>query len=179
MKAILLAGLMALAFTAAMTLAFRAFPIRRRVVFLAWLWLGSVPVLLAAYLLTPPSLGLLPDALRDDPAWFGPIFCLGLWFAGFFGGILQLYQLTERGMSLRMLIDLAEAGRTGLDVRDIMTGYSAGQGIAWMYHKRLDGLIEQRVARIEDGAIVNEPRGRRLAATYGRLRRLLRLGEWT
>jgi hypothetical protein len=175
----LLAGLMALAFTAVMTVAFRAFPIRQRAVFLVRLWLASVPVLLAVYLLTPPSLGVLPEALQDDPAWFGPIFCLGLWFAGFFGGILQLYQLTERGMSLRMLIDVAEAGPAGLDVPEIMTGYSQGQGIAWMYQKRLDGLTEQRVVRLEDGVIVNGPRGRRLAGLFGRLRRLLRLGEWT
>jgi hypothetical protein len=178
-KAIVLAGLMALLFVAAMTVAFRAFPIRQRVVFLGRLWLASVPVLLAAYALTPPSLGVLPETLQDDPAWFGPIFCLGLWFAGFFGGILQLYQLTERGMSLRMLIDVAEAGPAGLDVSEIMAGYSRGQGIAWMYQKRLDGLIEQRVVRLDDGTIVNGPRGRRLATTFGRLRRLLRLGTWT
>jgi hypothetical protein len=178
-KAILLAGLMALVFVAVMTAAFRVLPIRQRVVFLGRLWIVSVPVLLAAYVLTPPDLWLLPAAAQDDPAWFGPIFCVGLWFAGFFGGVLQLYQLTERGMSLRMLVDVAEAGAAGLDVEGIMSGYSRDQGIAWMYQKRLDGLVEQQVVRLEDGTIVNTARGRRLAALFGRLRRLLRLDAWT
>lgn len=179
MKAIVLAGLTALVFTAVMTVAFRMLPIRQRAVFLGRLWLASVPVLLVVYVLTPPSLWILPEVMQDDPAWFGPIFCVGLWFAGFFGGVLQLYQLTERGMSLRMLIDVAEAGEAGLDVDGMMTGYSRGQGIAWMYQKRLDGLLEQRVVTLEDGQIVNGPRGRRLALMFGRLRRLLRLGAWT
>jgi hypothetical protein len=68
--------------------------------------LVSVLLLLAVYLLTSASLWLLPVPVQDDPAWFGPIICLGLWLAGFFGGILQLYNLTERGMALRMLIDV-------------------------------------------------------------------------
>ena len=103
-----------------------------------------MPLLAVVYLLTPADLWLLPDALLDDPPWFGLVFCLGLWFAGFFGGILQLYNLTERGMSLRMLIDVAQSGDRGMTADEIMRDYSAGQGIAWMYQKRLDGLLEGR-----------------------------------
>ena len=91
------------------------------------------------------------------------MFCLGLWFAGFFGGNLQLYNLTERGMSLRMLIDVAQSGERGMTAQEIMRDYSAGQGIAWMYQKRLDVLLAGRLIRIEDGAIVNERRGRHVA----------------
>lgn len=179
MKAILLAGLVALVFLVVMTVAFRARPQQGQAKLLLLLWLVSVPVLLAIYLVTPPSLWILPEAVQDDPGWFGPIFCLGLWFAGFFGGILQLYNLTERGMSLRMLIDIAEAGPAGLDAGQVKQGYSAGQGIAWMYQKRLDGLYAQRLVSLEDGVLVNQPRGRRVAAVYAGLRRLLQLGDWT
>jgi hypothetical protein len=179
MKAILLAGLMALAFLVAMTAAFRIWPMRRRAVFLVRLWMASVPVLLLAYALTPADLWLLPSEVHDDPVWFGPIFCLGLWFAGFFGGIIHLYNLAERGMSLRMLIDITEAGEHGLDQTGIMRAYSRGQGIAWMYNKRLDDLREQRLVWIEDAMLINSPRGRSLAATFGRLRRLFGLGAWT
>jgi len=175
----MLAGLTALTFLVVMTVAFRARPIRQKAAFLLKLWLVSVPILLAVYLVTPPNLWLLPEAVQDDPRWFGPIFCLGLWGAGFFGGILQLYNLTERGMSLRMLIDVADAGERGLVIDEIMRGYSRGQGISWMYQKRLDGLLDQRLVRLEDGMLINGPRGRRLAVTFGRLRRLFGLGFWT
>jgi hypothetical protein len=178
-KAIVLAALMALAFLVVMTVAFRTLTVRQKAAFLTKLWLVSVPILVAVYLLTPPSLGLLPEAVQDDPGWFGPIFCVGLWFAGFFGGLLQLYNLTERGMSLRMLIDVAEAGERGMTVDDIMTDYSQGQGITWMYQKRLDGLLEQQMVRLEDGMLINDPRGRRLATMFSRLRRVFGLGAWT
>ena len=179
MKAIILAGLMALAFLVVMTVAFRALTVRQKAVFLTRLWLVSVPVLVGVYLVTPPSLGVLPIEVQDDPWWFGPIFCVGLWFAGFFGGLLQLYNLTERGMSLRMLIDVAESGDRGMNVDDIMRDYSGGQGITWMYQKRLDGLLDQQIVRLENGMLFNGPRGRRLAMTFSRLRRLFGLGAWT
>ena len=179
MKAIVLAGLLAAFFLLGTTLAFRLARIERPALFLVRAWVVCVPLLLAVYLLTPADLWLLPADLLDDPPWFGPIFCLGLWFAGFFGGILQLYNLTERGMSLRMLIDIAERGSRGMTAREIMREYSAGQGIVWMYQKRLDGLLEGRLVTIEDGTISNLDRGRRVATMFRRLRRLLRLGGWT
>ena len=179
MKAILLAGAFCPLFLLGVTLVFRALPVTRPAVFLLKAWGACVPLLAVVYLLTPADLWLLPDTLLDDPPWFGLVFCLGLWFAGFFGGILQLYNLTERGMSLRMLIDLAQSGDRGMTADEIMRDYSAGQGIAWMYQKRLDGLLEGRLIRIEDGVIANERRGRRVAGLFQRLRRLLNLGGWT
>ena len=179
MKAILLAGLLALLYLVGATLALRVARIERPALFLIRMWAVCVPLLLAVYLLTPPDLWLLPTALQDDPPWFGPVFCLGLWVAGFFGGILQFYNLTERGMSLRMLIDIAQHGPPGLTPSEIMTAYSAGQGIAWMYQKRLDGLCEGRLITIQEGVITNQARGRRVAAVFRRLRRLLRLDGWT
>jgi hypothetical protein len=78
-----------------------------------------------------------------------------------------------------MLIDIAQAAPGGLRAEDVMTGYSQGQGITWMYQKRLDGLLEGHLVKIEQGTIANEARGRRVATTFRRLRRLLRLGGWT
>jgi hypothetical protein len=48
-----------------------------------------------------------------------------------------------------------------------------------MYQKRLDGLVEGRLVRIENGILANEARGRRVATLYRRLRRLLRVAGWT
>jgi hypothetical protein len=179
MKAILLAGALGAIFLAGATLAFRVMPVRRPAIFLLKAWFAFVPLLAVTYVLTPEDLWILPETLRDDPPWFGLVFCLGLWFAGFFGGILQLYNLTERGMSLRMLIDIAQSADRGMTPQQIMGGYSAEQGIEWMYQKRLDGLLEGGMVKIENGVIMNERRGRRIATVFRRLRRLLRLGGWT
>jgi hypothetical protein len=179
MKAIVLAGVTGLMFLLVMTVALRARRVGRKAAFLLELWVVSVPILLGVYLLTPPGLWLLPTAVQDDPDWFGPLFCLGLWFAGFFGGILQLYNLTERGMSLRMLIDLAEAGERGLSVDEVMRGYSRGQGMTWMYQKRLVGLLDQGLVRLDGDLLVNTRRGRWLAVTSSWLRRMFGLDAWT
>jgi hypothetical protein len=179
MKAILLAGILAVLFLLGVTLTLRLVKLQQPAIFQLRLWAACVPLLILVYLLTPANLWILPDALLDDPPWFGPLFCLGLWFAGFFGGILQLYNLTERGMSLRMLIDISQNGSTGMTAQEMMQNYSAGQGIVWMYQKRLDGLLEGRLVKIEAGVISNQDRGRRVATMFRRLRRLLRLGGWT
>ncbi len=179
MKAILLAGALGAVFLVGMTLTLRAVQVKRPAVFLVKAWAACVPLLAVTYLLTPSDLWILPDALLDDPPWFGLVFCVGLWFAGFFGGILQLYNLTERGMSLRMLVDIAQHTGQGMTAQEVMRNYSEGQGIAWMYQKRLDGLLEGGLVKIENGAIVNERGGRRIATVFRRLRRLLRLGGWT
>jgi hypothetical protein len=101
-------------------------------------FLSVLPVLLAVHLLTPPDLGFLPAKLVMPMAWIDIAFAEFLYSVGFFGEILQLYNLTDRGFSLRILIDILEApcGTTRLD--DVMQGYGAGRGIAWMYAKRLE-----------------------------------------
>ena len=87
----------------ATTLVLRTARVERPAVFLLKAW--------AAYVLTPPAILDTPGrAPRRPGPGSGLVFCLGLWFAGFFGGNLQLYNLTERGMSLRMLIDVAQSG---------------------------------------------------------------------
>lgn len=169
----------ALIFLAVMTLVLRLLPVRERALQLTQIWLASVPLLALAYLLTPPDLGFLPPALQDDPPWFGLVFCLGMWVAGFFGGLLQLYNLTERGLSLRLLIDVDDAGARGLPVEEAMIGYSDGRGIEWMFGKRMSwleaaGLIEQA-----DGWVTITPSARKTARRLRRIRAFLRLGDWT
>lgn len=179
MKAIILAGLMGMVFLGAMTTMFRLLTIRRPAVFLTRAWLASLVLLVFIYWLLPADLWILPGSLLDDPAWFGPAFCAGLWFAGFFGGLLQLYNLTERGMSLRILIDIVEASPKGKTVDEVLSDYSRGQGIGWMFQKRLDGLIEHQIITLEKGVLSTRERGRRAAILFGSLRRLLRLSSWT
>jgi hypothetical protein len=179
MKAIMLVSAMMLVFLVLMTLLLRLTSVRRRALLLTRLWLLSLPLLGLLYALTPPDVWVLPLTLLDDPPWFGPWFSVGIWCAGFFGGLLQLYNLAERGMSLRMLIDIARADPTGLTAGEIISGYSDGQSVAWMYKKRLDGLQQAHLVEVEDHVVVLLPRGRRTATAFGTLRRFLRLGLWT
>ncbi|MGE3273097.1 MAG: hypothetical protein AB7P40_30480 [Chloroflexota bacterium] len=179
MKAIILAGMAGVGYLGVMTLTLRLLPVKERALRLLQIWLVSVPLLGLAYWLTPPDLGFLPAELQDDPPWFGLVFCLGLWVAGFFGGLLQLYNLTERGLSLRLLIDVTEAGEAGLPVEEAMTGYSDGRGIAWMFGKRLDWLVAAGLVRVDGGRVTIAPSARRTARRITWLRGVLRLGEWT
>lgn len=183
MKAILLSVLTGVLFLGVMTLALRRLPERRRSVRLTVIWLASVPVLALAYLLTPPDLGFLPAPLQDDPPWFGLVFCLGMWTAGCFGGLLQLYNLAERGLSLRLLIEIDRAskaaGARGPSVDAVMDAYSDGRGIGWMFGKRLSDLESAGLIRQADGWVAVTPAARSTARRLSRMRVFLRLGGWT
>jgi hypothetical protein len=178
-KAIMLAVAAALLFLGVMTVVLRLLPVRERALQLTQIWLASVPLLALAYLLSPPDLGFLPLALQDDPPWFGLVFCMGMWVAGYFGGLLQLYNLTERGLSLRLLIDVANARAHGLPVDEAMIGYSDGRGIEWMFGKRMSWLEAAGLIQQADGWVTITPGARKTARRLRRLRTFLRLGDWT
>ena len=96
-----------------------------------------------------------------------------MWTAAFFGGILQLYNLADRGFSLRIVMDIDSSKRRALTLDEILRAYGAGRGIDWMYQKRLDDLVRHRLACIENHSVRNRPRGHRLAVAFGWLRRFL------
>jgi hypothetical protein len=136
-----------------------------------------LPVLVGLELLTPPDLGFLPAGYVFASLPWEVAFAVFLLTAGFFGGVLQLYNLAERGLSLRILIDIAEstAGRLTLD--QVMSDYGGGQGIAWMYDKRIAGLLQTGLVERKDTALSLTPRGRRFAIAFGAMRTALRLDE--
>jgi hypothetical protein len=89
---------------------------------------------------------------------------------------MQVFSLTCRGFSLRVLVEIERW--QGLDLDGIVREYSDGRGLDWLMEKRLAaiekvGLIERR-----DGLIhVVRPWGV-LAGTMGLVtKRLLRLGQ--
>jgi hypothetical protein len=162
-------------YLAVMTLLFRCCRIRARAAAMTRLYVVTLPGFVALHLLTPADLGFLPEDLTEPLPSVDLGFALLLWTAAFFGGILQLYNLADRGFSLRIIMDIegGEGGSMSLD--DVLAGYSAGRGISWMYQKRLDDLVQHRLARIEGGWIRNRRKGRRLAHLFGWLRCFLRL----
>lgn len=179
MKALLLALLTGLLFLGVMTVVLRCVSVRGRAALLTGLWAASAVPLALVYLLTPPSLGFLPPSLHDDPPWFGLPFCLGIWSVGYFGVVLQLYNLAERGHSLRLLIDIADSGARGLSIAEMVERYAEGRGLDWMLEKRLAGLVAAGLIDVDDGTVRIRPSARRAARGIRRLRALLRLDQWT
>ena len=175
MKSILLAAAATVAMAVAVTVTFRAFPGPRRAAAMMRVFLGGLPVLVAAWAVTPDDLGFLPRPLLAEPRWFDLAACLFFYAAAFGGGVLQLYNLADRGLSLRILADLAESSAAALTLDELVAQYGGGRGLVSMYDKRLDGLIEHRLVVVEGGHVGLTGRGRFCAGPLSGLRRFLRL----
>gem|GEM_PF-1223150 len=83
----------------------------------------------------------------------------GLSLIGFLSlAYAQVFSLTIRGFSLRILVDIHERGP--LTAEQIMAGYSEGRGLDWMFEKRLAGLESvAMIRRGEDASVVLRPLG--------------------
>ena len=127
MKAILLAFMAGVLLLAIGTWLLRRKPGGKAGVTLTGVFLAIVPVLAIAYLSTPASLGILPSSFLIPIPTLELAFCLFLYAAGFFGGVLQLYNLADRGFSLRILIDILHAPSRTMTLDEVMTGYSGGR----------------------------------------------------
>jgi hypothetical protein len=177
MKAIILAsGATVVSFIVAVII-FQAARIERRARALLLIYLVVLCGLAAVSLATSQSLWLLPQFLIAEPPWLDVIATLFFYSAAFFGGLLQLYNLADRGLSLRILIDVLERGPHGASLIELFEGYSAGRGLIWMYDKRLHGMVDSRLACVDGEMLVLTDRGRVLADIYSWLRRLLRTGK--
>ena len=104
-------------------------------------------------------------------------FGLLLYSSGYFGGLLQLYNLADRGLSLRVLIDIEESPSGRTTAAALYRSYSGGRGLGWMYDKRLADLVEGRFVEISDGLVRNRPRGTRVAGVFQWARRFLRMDD--
>jgi hypothetical protein len=138
-------------------------------------FLSVLPVLVAVHLLTPPDLGFLGDDLVMPIGGIDIAFSIFLYGVGFFGGVLQLYNLADRGFSLRILIDIFETPSQAVRLDDVMEGYSAGSGIALMYTKRLEDMQDAGLARIDGASLVLTPKGRRVAKVFTWLQEFARV----
>ena len=176
MKAIILATLAILAITLAITALFRLRPVRSRAWAMLVVWLLSLPFFLAAFIVTPADLGGLPAGLLIRPAGLDVAAGLLFYGAAFFGGVLQLYNLADRGFSLRILMDVCAAPQ-GITADEAYSGYSAGKGMGWMYGKRIEGMAATGLTEADGSDIVLTAKGRRTARTFSALRRFLRLPQ--
>jgi hypothetical protein len=172
-KAIILAAGATLATLVMMTVLFRLKAIERRAYALLWVFLAGLALLVVLGLATPVDLGFLPATLLAKPAWFDLLSAIFFYGAGCFGGVLQLYNLADRGFSLRILIDLLESAGERGSATALFAGYGQGKGLGWMYEKRIDGMLSNDLVMREAQALVLTPSGRRIAVVYASLRRFL------
>jgi hypothetical protein len=175
MKAILLAALAELVLLICVSICLRSGHIQRRARLMLIAFLFVLPVLLAAHLFTPPDLGFLSAGFVMPMGWIDLAFSMFLYGVGFFGGLLQLYNLADRGFSLRILIDVLEAPSGAISLDDVMQGYSAGRGITWMYGKRLEDMQSAGLARVEGECLALTPKGRRVARLFEWLQQFARV----
>jgi len=175
MKAILLALAAGALLLAVATWRLRRVPDGKGAAKLLTVFLIILPVLAVTHVITPPDLGFLPATLQIPLPAIDFAFCLFLYTAGFFGGALQLYNLAERGFSLRILIDILHAPLGTMTLDDVMEGYGAGRGITWMYGKRIDGMRAAGLAVAAGDRMVLTERGRRVARLFSRLQNFARV----
>lgn len=175
MKGLLLAGAATLACALAVTVLFRAVPVTRRAAAMTRLFLATLSLHLLAFGATPPDLGFLPSWLVEPRPLVELAFSATVAAALFFGGVLQLYNLADRGFSLRILIDIEESPARALSPAEVIHAYGGGRGMEFMLDKRLGGLVEEGLVIIDDGAVCVSRKGERAGRLFGALRRLLRL----
>ena len=175
MKAICLSSATTVILLLLATLGFRFFPSRRRVRQMTMIYLACLLALIGVWSATPDDFGFLSRSLTTEPSWLDLPLALFFFSAAFFGGVLQLYNLADRGLSLRILIDVLEAPNESLDVPELMAVYGGGQGISGMYRKRVEGLIEEGFVRRAHDSIVLTAKGVNTAALFARIRHFLRL----
>lgn len=156
------------------TVALRYFKSRQRARQLMLCYLACLLALALVWARTPDDLGFLPANLLAEPRWADLAATVFYFSAAFFGGILQLYNLADRGFSLRILVDLMDAPEPG-DAGQLASGYSRGQGLGWMYRKRIDDLLAGGFVARSAANLALTPKGAAAAAFFARLRRFFGL----
>jgi hypothetical protein len=175
MKAVIVAAAMTLVLLLVVTLAFGLRPSEERAKQMTLIYFGCAVVATLAWFITPDGLGFLAPSLLIEPRWLDLSLMLFFFSSAFFGGVLQLYNLADRGFSLRILIDLDAATPCSGGVDALVKTYGGGQGLTWMYGKRLHGLLAGDFVRRNGDAIELTARGWRTAEMFDAAHRFLRL----
>jgi hypothetical protein len=139
------------------------------------LFLLTLPLAIILYFIIPRDFPWMSGEWRETNDLLQISFFLFLYSSAFFGGVLQLYNLTDRGLSLRIVIDVDLSTHGATTVEEVMTSYAAGMGITWMYQKRLDDMIRLKLIEVSGERVESTTAGRRIAARFEWLRRFLRV----
>ena len=175
MKAIILATATAIILLVVVTIAFRFYQTAQRARQMTLIYLGCVILSALIWFATPVDVGFLAPSLLIEPGWLDFSLMLFFFSAAFFGGALQLYNLADRGFSLRILIDVEQTDSHAIDADWLVANYAGGKGLTWMYAKRIEGLLETKLVDRKAEIIELTSKGERAAAVLLAVHRFLRL----
>jgi hypothetical protein len=175
MKAVILATAMTIVLLVVITMTLRFHQTAQRARQMTLIYFGCVILSVLTWFTTSVDLGFLARSLLIEPGWLD--FSLMLFFltAAFFGGVLQLYNLADRGFSLRILIDIEETDSHPIDADWLIANYGGGKGLIWMYGKRIEGLLATKLVDRKAEVIELTSKGERAADAFLAVRRFLRL----
>jgi hypothetical protein len=175
MKAIIFATATAIVLLVVVTVTFRVHQTAQRAKQMTLIYLGCVMLSTLTWFTTSIDLGFLAPSLLIEPGWLDFSLMLFFFSAAFFGGVLQLYNLADRGFSLRILIDVEQTSSRAVDADWLAANYGGGKGLTWMYGKRIEGLLETKLVDRKAEMIELTSKGERAAAVLLAARRFLRL----
>jgi hypothetical protein len=176
-KAVILAATTVLAVAAVITLVFRASARARTAGVMVKTYALFLPALVALWATTPPDLAFLPAAWLTGSDWLDLLAAGFFYSAAFFGGVLQLYNLADRGLSLRILLDIEASPGRGASREEIAGRYGGGRGLRGMYDKRIEGLVSQRLVVLDGDRVALTGLGWRWARRLRSVRAFLRLPD--
>jgi hypothetical protein len=175
-KAVLLATAMSAMYLVLVTVGFRmSRPGIRRARFMVRLFWATLAITAALYFATPSDLGFIPGSWLEKNKALEFCFLLFLLSACFFGGILQLYSLADRGFSLRIAIEVDSSPTGSMTVDEVIRSYSAGRGLNWMYQKRVEDMARLNLIHENQNTIGATPAGVKVGERFAKLRRFLRV----
>jgi hypothetical protein len=169
-KEIVLAALAGVGLVIAATLFMRNFEVVQRARMMVRVFVAGFVTLAAVYWVTPDDLYVFPAVTTVPLKPLGLLFACFLYTAGFYGGVLQLYNLADRGLSLRMLIDVSNSPRGTMMPADMVFEYSGGRGLSWMYRKRINGLLDAGLIACEEDQALITAKGLRVARVFALLK---------
>jgi hypothetical protein len=175
MKGILLATAASAAIFAGMTATFRLYRVDALAALMVY-FCGAL-AFFVLFSIVPNDLGFLPLDLVADSPWSDFLTGFFALSASFFGGWLQLFNITDRGYSLRMLVDMLHTPDRSLTAEEIVNTYGDGRGLRWMYDTRISGILQTGLVTESDGTLALTSRGHRAANTFTFLRKLYRIGK--
>ena len=166
---------MTIVLLAVVTIALRFYQTGQRAKQMTLIYFGCVILLVLAWFSTSVDLGFLVPSLLIEPGWLDFSLMLFFFTAAFFGGALQLYNLADRGFSLRILIDVEQTNSHAVDADWLVANYGGGKGLTWMYGKRIEGLLETKLVDRKAETIELTSKGERAATVLLAVHRFLRL----
>jgi hypothetical protein len=178
MKAIIFATAMTIVLLAVVTIALRFYQTAQRAKQMTLIYFGCVILLVPAWFTTSFNLGFLAPSLLIEPGWLDFSLMLFFFTAAFFGGALQLYNLADRGFSLRILIDVEQTTQA-INADWLVANYGGGKGLTWMYGKRIEGLLETKLVDRKAEMLELTSKGERAADVFLAVRRFLRLEPYS